>query len=175
MARLGLKVFYLRTRERKLSQQAVADQMNVRQATLSNIERGLSLPSAPLLVELCKFYDVTPTYLLDEDRGVVPLATERWALRDAMATVGMWIEVSKDSVVELEDGKLLCPLEFGESFYDEEARATRQSVPGPEARRQLEERQESLRARDAELVETLDAELRAHPRRRARAGRAKSD
>jgi transcriptional regulator with XRE-family HTH domain len=168
VARLGLKVFYLRTRERCLSQQAVADALGVRQATLSNIERGVSMPSAPLLLELCRFYDVTPTYLIDEARGVVPLVSERWSLRDALATVGMWVEASRDSIVELEDGKLLCPLESGETFYDEDARVVRQQNGQARARESMEALLEERRKQEEELIRILDEELQTHPRRRGR-------
>lgn len=168
MARLGLKVFYLRTREQKLSQQAVADAMNVRQATLSNIERGLSLPSVPLLVELSRFYDVTPTFLIDEERGVIPVASERWALRDALATVGMWVEAPRDSLVELPDGKLLCPLDSGEAFYDDDAKAVREQCGADGGYREVELHVETRRNEEEALVSTLDAELNTHPRRRGR-------
>lgn len=166
MARLGLKIFYLRTRERKLSQQAVADSMGVRQATLSNIEQGVSLPSAPLLLELCKFYDVTPTFLVDEDRGVVPLPSERWRLRDALVTVGMWVEASSDEVVRLEDGKLLCPLRPGESFYDDEARHAREKSGRGKSQRELKALFDTREDEERSLVRALNGELRTHPRRR---------
>ena len=166
MARLGLKIFYLRTRERALSQQAVADAMGVRQATLSNIEQGVSLPSTPLLLELCKFYDVTPTFLIDEARGVVPLPTERWRLRDGLVTVGMWVEVSQNDVVELADGKFLCPLQSGESFYDDEAREAREKAGRNSSQRELKALFDSREQVERALVRALHGELRAHPRRR---------
>jgi len=166
LARLGLKIFYLRTRERKLSQQAVADSMGVRQATLSNIEQGVSLPSAPLLLELCKFYDVTPTFLVDDDRGVVPFPTERWRLRDALVTVGMWVEVSKDDVVHLGDGKLLCPLKPGESFYDDDARRAREKAGRGRSQRELKALFADREDEEKSLVRALNGELRTHPRRR---------
>jgi transcriptional regulator with XRE-family HTH domain len=164
-----MKVFYLRTRERNLSQQAVADAMGVRQATLSNIERGQSMPSAALLVELCKFYDVTPTFLLDEERGVVPVTSERWSLRDALATVGMWVEASRDALVELPDGKVLCPLESGEEFYDEDARRVRQSNGHPAGRAEMDAHLDARREQETALEQVLERELRTHPRRRGRA------
>lgn len=166
MARLGLKIFYLRTRERSLSQQAVADAMGVRQATLSNIEQGVSLPSAPLLVELCRFYDVTPTFLLDEDRGVVPLATERWKLRDALVTVGMWVESGRDNLVELSDGKVLVPLKTGESFYDDEAMRTREEVSGRGSGTEMKKLMQGRVDDERLLMRALMGELRRHPRRR---------
>lgn len=166
MARLGLKIFYLRTRERSLSQQAVADSMRVRQATLSNIEQGVSLPSAPLLIELCRFYDVTPTFLLDEDRGVVPLPSERWRLRDALVTVGMWVESPKKGLVQLEDGKVLVHLEAGESFYDEEARQAREKNTGAQSQRAMKKLFANRQDEERSLVRALNGELRSHPRRR---------
>src|SRR5690606_24196595 len=56
VAKLGLKVFYLRTREKRWSQQQVADALGVRQATLSHIEQGRSLPNCALLRALCEFF-----------------------------------------------------------------------------------------------------------------------
>lgn len=164
MARLGLKVFYLRTRERGLSQQAVADALGVRQATLSHIEQGQSQPSAALLVELCRYYDVTPTFLLDEERGVMPLLTERWRLRDALVTTGMWVEVAADSADPIDDQTLLCPMLPGSSFYDEEAAALRRRG----AREELASRAKARQATEEQLAEELTQELRVHPRRRGK-------
>ena len=164
MARLGLKVFYLRTRELRLSQQEVAERMGVRQATLSNIERGVSLPSAPMVLELARFYDVTPTYLLDEDRGLTPRPTERWRLRNALVTVGMAIEGPRAMARDLDGEALLVMLEPGARFYDSEACDVRVRSNGDPAAvpRLVEER----RQRDDQLEETLEAELKLHPRRR---------
>ena len=102
MASLGLKLFYLRTREKKLSQKDVAAQLGVRQATISNLEQENTAPHWALVVELCQFYDVTPTFLSDDARGVVPLPTERWGLRNALVTLGMSIEVAPDAIHELD-------------------------------------------------------------------------
>ena len=110
MARIGLKIFYLRTRVRQLSQQKMADAIGIRQATLSNIEQGISQPTTPLLLELCKYFDVTPTYLVDDARGVQPLPSERWSQRNALVAVGMWIEAPRVDVVDRGDGNVLCPL-----------------------------------------------------------------
>ena len=126
MARIGLKIFYLRTRVRQLSQQKMADAIGIRQATLSNIEQGISQPTTPLLLELCKYFDVTPTYLVDDARGVQPLPSERWSQRNALVAVGMWIEAPRVDVVDLGDGNVLCPLLPKEAFYDEEAKAERE-------------------------------------------------
>ena len=166
MARLGLKVFYLRTRERKLTQQAVAEAVGVRQATLSYIEQGVSLPSAALLVELSRFYDVTPTYLLDEQRGVIPLPPERWSLRNALVTVDMWVEAPADEIVTLANGKVLCPMAPGVRFYDDDAARVRKemgkSTRSKKLTRLLEEREKEER----ELERNLSRELKMHPQRR---------
>ena len=121
MARLGLKLFYLRTRERGLSQRQVADAVGVRQATLSHIEQGVSQPNSALLVQLCRFLDVTPTFLLDDERGILPRTAERWQNRDALVTTGDWIELPRDALAETPDGRLLCPIRAGEAFFDDEA------------------------------------------------------
>ena len=167
MARTGLKVFYLRTREQQLSQQQLSKALGIRQATLSHVEQGISLPSCALLLQLCKFFDVTPTWLLDDERDVVPLPTERWGLRNALVTVGMWIEAPKDTVVETEDGKLLCPLQPREAFYDQEAMELRTKKGGrSQARAAVSRLRRRRRDRSQELTVELKRELRTHPRRR---------
>ena len=164
MARLGLKIFYLRTRERQMSQQALADALGIRQATVSQIEQGVAGPSCPLLLELCKFFDVTPTFLLEDERGVIPLPSERWSMRQALVTVGMWIEAPADAVLRTGDGKVLCPLLPGESFYDDEAMRVRvQQRDAVAANAKMDRRQEELH-----MARALQGELRAHPLRRGK-------
>ena len=51
MTRIGLKIFYLRTREQRLSQAQLAKALGIRQATLSHVEQGISLPSCTLLLQ----------------------------------------------------------------------------------------------------------------------------
>ena len=167
MTRIGLKIFYLRTREHQLSQQELSKELGIRQATLSHIEQGISLPGCTLLLQLCKRFDVTPTYLLDDERDLVPLPTERWGLRDALVTVGMWIEVPEDAVVETADGKLLCPLRPREAFYDQEAMELR-AQKGKRSQGRAAVSRLRRRRRDAsqELAIELKRELRTHPRRR---------
>lgn len=165
MARIGLKVFYLRTRVRDISQQQLADDLGIRQATLSNIERGTSLPTMPLLLELCKYFDVTPTFLIDEERGVVPLPSDRWSLRNSLVTAGMWIEVPKRSLIDLGAGKVLCPLLPGEAFYDDEARQQRVKDKRVKV---LEALYDARRSQERALVRALKGELQAHPQRRRR-------
>jgi len=162
LTEIGLKVFYLRTRVRRTSQQRMADDLRIRQATLSNIERGRSFPTTALLVELCKYFDVTPTYLVDDERGIPPQATDRWSLRNTVVTAGMWIEAPEDSVVHLENGKILCPLLPGESFYDDEAKSERETASVDEVEELYEARVEEEKA----LARELAKELQAHPQRR---------
>lgn len=173
MASLALKLYYLRTRERGLSQDAVANAVGIRQATLSHIEQGLSQPSCEVLLALCRYYDVTPTWLLDEERGLVPLPTERWRNRNALVTVGMWVESPEDSLVPASDGKVLTPLLPSEAFYDQEAAELRRRATLP---RQIEHAMQELateRARlERELARALRKDQRAPPERRARGPKA---
>lgn len=167
MAGLNLKLFWLRTREKALSQQAVADALEVRQATISHLERGQSMPNAALLLRLCRFFDVTPTWLLDEARGIPPLPTERWAMRDALLTVGMWVEAPAKSVVRLRDGAVLCPLLPEAAFYDDEAAEIRRSGKGERAIRAAIAELAAQRAElDARLADELAAEQAVHPSQR---------
>ena len=168
MARIGLKLFYLRTRVRKISQQELADTIGVRQATLSNIERGTSLPTCPLLLELSRFFDVTPTFLLDDERGVRPHASERWSQRDALVTTGMWVEVPIDQIVKLDANKAVCPLLPSESFYDDEAKQRRQDEAARVAKRAVAKLRQERTRDDLALAEALEGELAKHPQRRRR-------
>ena len=168
MASLGLKLFYLRTREKKLSQREVAEHLNIRQATVSNLEQEVSAPHWALVVGLCQFYDVTPTYLADENRGIVPLPTERWGLRNALLTLGMWLEVDRDELEDIGGGKVLCQLPAGGTFYDDEAAAVRRRYkrPGNSQTALLELRKKHL-AEERQLEASLRKEIEKHPRRRS--------
>lgn len=165
MASLGLKLFYLRTREKKLSQREVAAQLGVRQATISHLEQGVTAPHWALIVDLCRFYDVTPTFLADESRGVVPRVTERWGLRNDLVTLGMWIESGGDAGG---DSQLL-RLDPGTAFYDEEAMSIRREFEDAASSKQsLEQHAAAQQAKDQGLEEALRTELTQHPRRRGR-------
>jgi transcriptional regulator with XRE-family HTH domain len=167
MAGLNLKLFYLRTREKALSQQAVADALEVRQATISHLERGQSMPNAALLLRVCRFFDVTPTWLLDDARDIPPLPTERWSTRDALLTVGMWIEAPAKAVVPLRDGTVLCPLLPAAAFFDQEAAEIRRSGKGERAIRSAMAELAAQRAEmHARLAEELAAEQAVHPSQR---------
>ncbi len=174
MVRIGLKIYYLRTRVRAISQAHLADRLGVRQATVSHIERGRSEPTLALLLELCRFFDVTPTYLIDPDRGLPLRPTDRWALRDALVTVGMWIEVPESEVESAGPGRVFAPLLPGQVFYDEEAHEAVTDMETAEARlRHLEERRLEDQERSHDLEQEIEAELREHPRRRKAKGEAK--
>lgn len=55
---------------KKLTQQALAEQLGINQTSLSKIESGVSTPDAQLLVDLSRFFHVTTDYilLLSEER-----------------------------------------------------------------------------------------------------------
>lgn len=172
MARIGLKLYFLRTRERQLSQQQAADGLGVRQATLSHLEQGLSQPNFDLLGRLCRFYDVTPTFLIDEARSIRPRPTERWTTRDALVTVGMWIETPIAAIEDVGSENALCPLAPRQRFYDAEAADIRRRFRRPNrADAALDDHQTALDATDVALEGEMEAELREHPRRRGRVAR----
>lgn len=56
--------------EKKLTQQALAEQLGINQASLSKIECGATTPDALLLIDLSRFFHVTTDYilLLSEER-----------------------------------------------------------------------------------------------------------
>nr|WP_297280253.1 helix-turn-helix domain-containing protein [uncultured Butyricicoccus sp.] len=51
-------------KEHGLSQQALANLLNVNQTAVSQWERGATIPSATVMNDLCKLWNVTPDYLL---------------------------------------------------------------------------------------------------------------
>lgn len=158
---LGLKLYYLRTRVKKITQTVMAKDLGIRQATISNIEQGLSQPSLPLLRQLCEYFDVTPTYLLDDDGGLEAGEADKWSNRHGLATSGQYLEVPESALHELEskspNGKnYLIALLPGTPVYDEEAAKTR------------------ARHGSGDLIEAYRVEL-AKRRRTAKALRAQLD
>ena len=141
----------------------------MRQATLSNIERGQSLPQLPLVTLLCQFFDVTPTWLLDDARGFEVLPSDRWSMRHGLLTTGMAIECPEEALEPLEDGRRLLLLGEGLSFYDEEAVALRrEAASAKQAADRIRGQQQQRADEEAALVAELEAELQKHPRRRRR-------
>ena len=100
-----LKLYYLRTREKKMTQKKVATQLEIRQATLSNLEQGSSMPSLDILLKLCEFYNVTPTWLLDDKAPLVPTPNDRWTARDKVRGKGGRIspQAEKKLAAEMEE------------------------------------------------------------------------
>ncbi len=65
MNRLGERLFKLR-REMKLSQEEVADKLNVTRQTISKWETDQSVPDFDKIVPLCELYGITPNELFIE-------------------------------------------------------------------------------------------------------------
>ena len=170
MRRLHLKLFYLRTRLKREAQGVTAKTLGVRPATMSHLEQGRSLPTLPMLLALCKHYDVTPTYLLDDDRPIEPSSRDRWAERNNVIARGNWLEVPEGSWVTPNDGVRLCPVLAGARFYDASAQAQRMTCGSGAAAKELEESLASAaRGRDRELEEMLGRELLGQRKPRSKA------
>lgn len=160
MRRLHLKLFYLRTRVRREAQGVTAKTLSVRPATMSHLEQGRSLPTLPMLLALCKHYDVTPTYLLDDDRPIDPSSRDRWSERDNVVARGSWLEVAEGAMVATHDGARLVAVQPGARYYDASAQAQRMTCTNAAAAKELEGSLQSAgRQRDRELEETLSREL----------------
>jgi transcriptional regulator with XRE-family HTH domain len=160
MRRLHLKLFFLRTRLNREAQGVTAKTLGVRPATMSHLEQGRSLPTLPMLLALCKHYDVTPTYLLDDDRPIEPSSRDRWGERGNMISRGSWLEVPEGSWVTTNDGVKLCPVLAGARFYDAVAQAQRMTCTSGHAARELEQSiSAAQRVKDGELEEMLTREL----------------
>ena len=171
MRRLHLKLFYLRTRYKREAQGVTARTLGVRPATMSHLEQGRSKPTLEMLMALCKHYDVTPTYLLDDDRPIAPTTRDRWSERDAVIARNNWLEVPEEMRVRAKDGTNLVQVLPGARFYDNNAQPKRVLCASVEDARQLEEElQQEGRLRDKELEDALQAELMGQrkPRRAAR-------
>jgi transcriptional regulator with XRE-family HTH domain len=160
MRRLHLKLFYLRTRIKREAQGVTAKTLGVRPATMSHLEQGRSQPTLPMLLALCKHYDVTPTYLLDDERPIDPSSRDRWSERDNVIARGHWLEVPEGAMVSTHDGVRLVAVQAGARYYDANAQAQRMTCPNPAAAKELESSLATAKGkRDQELEETLTREL----------------
>lgn len=160
MRRLHLKLFYLRTRHKREPQGVTAKTLGVRPATMSHLEQGRSLPTLPMLMALSKHYDVTPNYLLDDDRPIEPQPRDRLSERNALISRGDWLEVPEGAAIKTADGVWLCPVMAGARFFDSTAQAQRMLC---RSRQEAEDLGSTLalseRARDRELQDLLEREL----------------
>jgi transcriptional regulator with XRE-family HTH domain len=160
MRRLHLKLFFLRTRLKREAQGVTAKVLGVRPATMSHLEQGRSLPTLPMLLALCKHYDVTPTYLLDDDRPIEPSARDRYSERDLLVARGAWLEVPDGALVTTNDGARLVAVQPGANTFDASVQAQRMTCPTPAAAKELAQGlRETGQQKDRELEETLMREL----------------
>lgn len=160
MRRLHLKLFFLRTRLKREAQGVTAKILGVRPATMSHLEQGRSLPTLPMLLALCQHYDVTPTYLLDDERPIEPSSRDRWSERDAVVARGNWLEVGEGAMLTAHDGARLVAVQPGARYFDASAQAQRITCASPQAAKELElSLQQVAKQRDAELQESLAREL----------------
>ncbi|MFO1051145.1 MAG: helix-turn-helix transcriptional regulator [Planctomycetota bacterium] len=176
MRRLHLKLFYLRTRFKREPQGVTARTLGVRPATMSHLEQGRSLPTLQMLEALCRHYDVTPTYLLDDNRPIEPKPRDRWSERDSVISRGDWLEVPEGAAIKTADGVLLCPVMAGARFYASSAQAQRMLCHTKDAAIELGERLvKSEHDADLQLEELLRRELTAQrkPRTRKKAASAR--
>ena len=176
MRRLHLKLFYLRTRYKREPQGVTAKILGVRPATMSHLEQGRSLPTLPMLEALCKHYDVTPTYLLDDGRPIEPQARDRWSERNSVICRGDWLEVPEGAAIKTADGFSLCPVMGGARFYDSTAQAQRMLCQSRDEAEELEKTLvQSEQSRDSALEELLRKELLAQRKPRTKKRVAKVD
>ena len=63
MELFGLRLKTLR-QEKGLTQQQLAERLNVVKASVSGYEQNAIHPSAEMLIQICKFFDVSADYLL---------------------------------------------------------------------------------------------------------------
>jgi transcriptional regulator with XRE-family HTH domain len=175
MRRLHLKLFYLRTRYKREAQGVTARVLGVRPATMSHLEQGRSLPTLPMLMALSRHYDVSPTYLLDDERPIEPEARDRWSERNNLIARGHWLEVPDGAAIRTNDGVLLCPVMSGSRFYDSSAQADRILCQNGEEAGKLEKSiRDTETGKDVELEEILSRELLSQRKPRTKNGSTKS-
>ena len=175
MRRLHLKLFYLRTRYKREAQGVTARVLGVRPATMSHLEQGRSLPTLPMLMALSRHYDVSPTYLLDDERPIEPEARDRWSERNNLIARGHWLEVPDGAAIRTNDGILLCPVMSGSRFYDSTAQADRILCQNGEEAGKLEKSiRDTETGKDVELEEILSRELLSQRKPRTKNGSTKS-
>lgn len=160
MRRLHLKLFFLRTRFKREPQGVTARLLGVRPATMSHLEQGRSLPTLSMLLALCKHYDVTPTYLLDDERPIEPQSRDRWSERSALIGRGDWVECPDGASIRTADGMWLAPVMAGARFFDSTAQAQRMLCHNKQEAASLERTLvQAESARDGELEQLLANEL----------------
>ena len=157
MRRLHLKLFYLRTRFKREPQGVTAKSLGVRPATMSHLEQGRSLPTLQMLEALCRHYDVTPTYLLDDDRAIEPQPRDRWSERHAVIGRGDWLEVPDGAAIRTADGVLLCPVMGGARYFNSTEQARRMLC---RSRDEASGLSETLAAGEHDVDRTLEELLR---------------
>lgn len=174
MSNLGLKLYYLRTRRKQVTQMAMAKELGIRQATISNLEQDISQPSLPLLRVLCDYFDVTPSYLLDDEGPLEPSPTERWSRRHQLVAVGQYLELGSNAIHELPGGQRLVAVLPGISVYDENA--AKQRAAGDASLADAHVLQvERKRRQEQDLRQQLESERQASRMRRRGVSRSKSD
>jgi transcriptional regulator with XRE-family HTH domain len=162
MRRLHLKLFYLRTRYKREPQGVTAQTLGVRPATMSHLEQGRSLPTLPMLLALCRHYDVVPTYLLDDERPIEPEPRDRWSERASVICRGDWLEVPEGAAIKTSDGVWLCPVMAGSRYYDSTAQAQRMMCHDKREAEDLERTlMQAENTRDKDLEQMLMTELMA--------------
>lgn len=90
--KLSEKIFTLR-KEKGLSQEQLAEKLNVSRQAVSRWEGGSALPDATNVLQLSKLFDVSADYLLNDDYEQPNTATEekRFQKRDIKKVVACWI------------------------------------------------------------------------------------
>ncbi len=174
MNSLGLKLYYLRTRVRSVTQMVMARELGIRQATISNLEQDISQPSLPLLRVLCEYFDVTPTYLLDAELPLQLSEGDRWSKRQGLITTGQYLEVEEKALHEIGEGRRLVALLPGTIVYDEDAAKLRAAGKNELADAQRIELGRRLR-REAALKDELEQERTASRLRRRGISQSKAE
>lgn len=150
MRRLPFKLIYLRRRFRRESQGKVAGALGLSQAALSHLEQGRTKPSLPVLMAICRYYGVSPEYLLYDERPIEPDLFEDG-----------WAEVNLDTAVPTRHGGgwVLFAL-AGARVWRSTAQAERSLCKDLQEAEALEKRvREAEQAVDRQLEEDLSAEM----------------
>ena len=69
MATIGEKIFRLR-RQHGISQEELADKINVTRQAVSKWETGSAVPNSENITALCKLFNVSADYFLDDSKEI---------------------------------------------------------------------------------------------------------
>lgn len=98
---LGRNIQFLR-KEKKLSQQALAECLNLTRSKVASYENGIAEPSATRLVEIARFFNVSINQLIEEDLKQLPNTQILAANTNIQETINHFLGDRKTAIMQFE-------------------------------------------------------------------------